>query len=84
MRMIRQDLPTSVVIVGNPTRHVAQSAYTAGYRVGVIDTYKDRDLMELAEHHLGTGELAEDVKIPRISFVENNTSISRLRNFCIM
>ena len=63
MRMIRQDLPTSVVIVGNPTRHVAQSAYTAGYRVGVIDTYKDRDLMELAEHHLGTGELAEDVKI---------------------
>lgn len=49
----------SVLIAGFTTRHVAASAYRAGYQVYAVDHFCDQDLTCCTADHLAFGELAE-------------------------
>ncbi|HJJ32476.1 MAG TPA: ATP-grasp domain-containing protein [Methanocorpusculum sp.] len=49
----------SVLVVGYTTRHVAASAYAAGFTVYAVDHFCDADLIEVTEDRMAFDELEE-------------------------
>ena len=53
----RKSLNRRVLIAGFTTRHVASSAYRAGYRVCTVDHFCDQDLSRYADDCLSFDDL---------------------------